>query len=210
MTRIGVTQRVEVVEEYGERRDCLDQAWVPLFESFGLTAVPLPNTVEDVKTYLTELNLSGLVLTGGNDLDVVSDPENPAPERDRFERSALKVARDRHWPVLGVCRGLQLVNVFYGGSIDSVEGHIGHPHEVDFADWLDLPETATVNSYHGYGIRGLDLAAELDPVGIAADDTIEAVRHSEWDLVAVMWHPERDDLNAIDEEIITAMFGDLT
>lgn len=206
MSRIGVTQRVSVVEDYGERRDCLDQAWTGVLEDHGLVPVPLANTVSDVAGYLGELELDGLVLTGGNDLESVEDPGQPAPERDRFERAALEVARERGWPVLGVCRGLQLVIEVYGGSLESVEGHVATSHEVAFEGWLGL-ESASVNSYHDYGIPASEVGEELEVVGVAADGTIEAVRHPEWDLVAVMWHPERDERTSVDDRVLEAVFG---
>lgn len=206
MTRVGVTQRVEVVEEYDERRDCLDQAWTPLLDDHGLTPVPLANVVSDVEAYLEGLELDGLILTGGNDLEFVDDPKTPAPERDRFERAALSVARERGWPVLGVCRGLQLVNVEFGGSIEPVDGHVATTHEIDFDGWLGLGEE-TVNSYHDYGIPEYAIASEFDVVGVAKDGTVEAMMHPDKDLVAVMWHPERDERKNPDKRVLKAVFG---
>jgi len=59
--RLGLTQRVTIIEEYGERRDCLDQAWTTLLEEWGYQPVPLPNTIADVNTYLESLDLDGIV-----------------------------------------------------------------------------------------------------------------------------------------------------
>lgn len=209
--RIGVTQRVEVVAEYGEVRDCLDQAWTSLLDSVGLAIVPLPNAVERAEEYLVDLDLDGVILTGGNDLETVTDPDTAAPKRDRFERAALSVAREQGWPVLGVCRGLQLANVHYGGSIGPVADHVATEHTVRFERGIDgmreLPTEMTVNSYHDYGIRADQLAEPLRPVAVAHDGSIEAVTHPDWDFVAVMWHPERGDRRAVDEQILDRLFG---
>jgi gamma-glutamyl-gamma-aminobutyrate hydrolase PuuD len=209
--RIGVTQRVEVVAEYGEVRDCLDQAWTSLLDSVGLTIVPLPNAVELAEEYLVGLDLDGVILTGGNDLEAVADPDAAAPERDRFERTALTVAREQGWPVLGVCRGLQLANVHYGGSVGPVEGHVATEHSVRFEQDIDgireLPTEMIVNSYHDYGIRDDQLAEPLRPVAVAHDGSIEAATHPDWDFVAVMWHPERGDRREVDVRILERLFG---
>jgi|AntRauTorcE11898_2_1112593.scaffolds.fasta_scaffold00314_19 putative glutamine amidotransferase len=209
--RIGVTQRVDVVPEYGEVRDCLDQAWTSLLDSVGLATVPLPNTVENAEEYLVDLDLDGLILTGGNDLAEVTDPAAPAPARDRFERTALSVAQKRQWPVLGVCRGLQLANVHYGGTVGPVEGHVATDHSVRFerdVEFLgETPEETVVNSYHDYGVRPDHLAEPLRPVAVAHDGSIEAVRHPDWDLVAVMWHPERGERRELDERILKRLFA---
>ena len=107
MKRIGLTQRVEVVTGYGERRDCLDQNWAVLLVSLGYCPVPLANCVQEVGPYVDELGLDGVILTGGNNL---LEPEKGgaiAPERDRFEHMLLDVCASWRLPVLGVCRGAQ-------------------------------------------------------------------------------------------------------
>jgi Predicted glutamine amidotransferases len=96
--RLGLTQRVTIIEEYGERRDCLDQAWTTLLEEWGYQPVPLPNTIADVNTYLESLDLDGIVLTSGNDLAHLEDAIVPAPERDEFESAVLDWALDRSRP----------------------------------------------------------------------------------------------------------------
>ena len=87
--RIGLTQRVEVVPGYGERRDCLDQRWAGLMIGLGFCPIPLSNDVLDVPAYLEALQMDGVVLTGGNDLVEAAGSERTAPERDRFEHLLL-------------------------------------------------------------------------------------------------------------------------
>jgi gamma-glutamyl-gamma-aminobutyrate hydrolase PuuD len=194
MTRIGITQRVEVIEEYDERRDCLDQAWTPLLQSRGYTPIPLPNTVDDVESYLSTLRLDGLLITGGNDLAGLSDATSTAPKRDAFERAALAYALEVGLPVLGVCRGIQLLNVYFDGSLSHVDGHVATDHPLVFDDRPSFlsHNDITVNSYHDYGIADGDEAAEVDVIARAEDGTVEFLTHPEYDLYGVMWHPERD------------------
>ena len=212
MTRVGVTQRVSVVEEYEERRDCLDQAWTPLLESLGLTPVLLPNRIDDAASYLSELNINSLLLTSGNDLSRLEDPSEPAPERDRFETAALEYAIDAGVPVLGVCRGIEFLNIYFGGALTPVEDHVVRQHPVSFADVdgeIDLPDRTTVNSYHGYGIAIDDVADGFDAVGTAPDSTVECVVHRDHPIWGIMWHPERESPSAaLDRQILTAVLGD--
>ena len=209
MTRIGVTQIVETVDEYEEHRDCLDQRWGPLLRSLGYVPIPLFNRIEDVEEYVTDLGLDGVVLTGGNDLTTVQDGSNVAPERDSFERALLDVALDRNLPVFGVCRGAQFVNVYFGGSVTKIDGHVATTHEVS----VEKPnpegfESVTTNSYHGYGVTSDDLAGDLQAVGRAPDGTVEWVEHDEQSVSAVMWHPERESPSAeIDRWIIDDSLG---
>lgn len=210
MTRLGLTQRVVEVPDYGERRDCLDQAWTPLLTALGFDPVPLPNQIEAVAKYLGELDLDGLLLTSGNDLTSVDSPSNPAPERDRFEMAALEYAIDTDLPVLGVCRGLELLNDYFDGDLVSVDGHVATEHALEFDGDISFTtgDTTTVNSYHDFAIDPDDLADELTPLAYAGDGTVECVTHDDLPLVGIMWHPERDPpVTDLDRAILTHVFG---
>lgn len=219
MRRLGLTQRVEVVEEYGERRDCLDQEWVSLLERWGYVPVPLSNAVEAVGPYLDTFDLDGIVLTSGNDLSGLDNPTNPAPERDRFERGALEWALASNLPVLGVCRGLELVNDYFGGSLTNVSDHVATEHPVSFSTssltvpglstQLQLPNCVRTNSYHNYAISRDTLADDLRPVGTTSDGTIECLCHRKRQVVGIMWHPERETPSTdLDRQLFHALFGD--
>ena len=64
---IGVTQRVEICENYGGR-DCLDQEWTNLINVAGFDLVIIPNAIRNIENWLENKNVSGIILTGGNDL----------------------------------------------------------------------------------------------------------------------------------------------
>lgn len=190
MTLIGLTQRVERIPEYGERRDALDQSWTTLLAEAGLLPVPLSNTVteERVAAYVEALSLGGIILTGGNDLTDLAGARNTAPERDRFEWALLRACLEREIPVVGICRGMQVINVFMGGSLVPVVGHAGTRHRVVWNG-----ETVEVGSYHDYGVPERSLGTGLTISARAEDGTVEAFRHETKALFGLMWHPERED-----------------
>ncbi len=160
--------------------------------------------------------LDGLVLTGGEDLDPAWYGAQPSPhltppsrERDLFELALFAVARQRGMPILGICRGIQLINVALGGSLyqdlpSERPGPVQHrpegardvrSHKVRLkessraAGALGAIEL-TVNSAHHQAIK--DLAPGLLASGWSEDDLIEAAETSSegpW-LLAVQWHPE--------------------
>jgi putative glutamine amidotransferase len=210
MIRVGITQRVEVIDEYEERRDCLDQRWGPLLRSLGYLPIPLFNTIEDVGTYVGDLELDAIILTGGNDLQHVEGGTNIAPERDGFEAVLIETALTEELPVLGVCRGAQHLNIHFGGSVSKVEGHVATEHQlrVTNSPLTNIPETLSVNSYHNYGIKESDIASELQIAALTEDNSIEWATHKSHPITAIMWHPERPpDQSRINRRIIHSTLG---
>ena len=120
--RIGVTQRVEYITEYSEVRDCLDQRWSNLLEVLKMTIVPIPNSLSNVENWLDVMKCDAYILTGGNDLGDIPNAKNVSIERDRTEVALLKYAKARSLPVLGVCRGFQLINLFL---VDNLTEYLG-------------------------------------------------------------------------------------
>ena len=106
MKLLAVTQRVAVLPDRGERRDCLDQAWSRFLSACGLLPVLMPNVTSVALELCAQTNVAGLLLTGGNDLAAVG---GDAPERDATENALLDMAEQQHLPVIGVCRGMQLL-----------------------------------------------------------------------------------------------------
>lgn len=193
MLRIGLTQRVEMDGERNERRDCLDQAWTPLLNASGLLPVPLPNREADPQILLRELKLDGVILTGGNDLAKFSQSPDAAPERDLFEQKLLSVCSETDLPVLGVCRGLQMLVVHHGGAIRPVPGHVATPHPLTLhlPKLMPLKQGMIVNSFHQFGILEQDLGPDWLRVATAPDGSVEAAAHRTLKQWGILWHPER-------------------
>lgn len=181
---IGVTQRVDTIprgEGVVERRDALDQAWVRFLSAAGFRAVPLPNHVPTALTLFNGLPLRGLLLTGGNDLIAYG---GDAPERDATESALLGAARTRRLPVIGVCRGMEVLLHSCGVRLEIIEGHVTDRQPVQSETGERI-----VNSYHRLGVR--ETGPELVKWASSSDGVVKAVRHVRENLVGLMWHPER-------------------
>jgi putative glutamine amidotransferase len=178
---VAVSQRVAVVPGYGERRDCLDQAWPRFLAACGLLPLVLPNVVEVALELCAHPRLAGIVLTGGNDLVAVG---GDAPERDAMEAAVLDLAESRRLPVLGVCRGMQLIQSRAGIALRRVDGHVAREQTIA----IDGAATV-VNSYHCFGTA--ESRAPLATWAVAADGVIKAVRDTTRPVTGIMWHPER-------------------
>lgn len=179
MKRIAVTQRVEYIEGTGERRDALSQEWAVLAQACGFLPLPLPNHLPTVQALFEELAPDGILLTGGNDLCAYG---GDAPERDAVERYLVALAVERKLPLLGVCRGMQLLLDYFGTPLERVSGHVRTEHALSNGD--------TVNSFHCWGAA--ECRPPLKALAYSADGVVEGVRHlaCPW-ICGVMYHPER-------------------
>lgn len=181
MRAVLVSQRVEVIQSYGERRDCLDQRWCGFLLSCGLLPVPVMNRGQDIKALFDLITPAGVLLTGGNDLAAYG---GDAPERDETERSLIALGMEHDIPIMGVCRGMQMIADYFGGKLGNVTGHVARRH------MLAGTVTREVNSYHNRAV--IELPEEFEALAYAEDGVVEAMRHRRRHMMAIMWHPERD------------------
>ena len=211
MIKIGITQRVEVINSYNERRDCLDQAWSTLSEKIGILPIPIPNLLSNKEDFFATMDLSGFILTGGNDLSSIPKAKNSSIERDLTEQNIMTYATRRKLPILGICRGLQFINAYFGGKIIKVDKHRGLRHQVNIINDTPLSQISAeqmeVNSFHNLGLREFELGHSLKKMAIAHDNTIEGIFHESLPLIGIMWHPEREIVfNPIDIKLFQNLF----
>jgi gamma-glutamyl-gamma-aminobutyrate hydrolase PuuD len=203
-----VTQRLVAVEGRGEVRECLDRRWGPFLAAAGFLPVPLPSALGP-EAYFERFGPAGLLLTGGNDL-ASAGGDGLSLERDAFETAALSLARRRGAPVLGVCRGMQLIAQLDGFAIERCTGHVATEHELEPAAPARhgaLREPRSANSYHQFTPRPRQ-PSELRVVLRSSDGEAEAIEHSSEPLVGIMWHPERYPVpRPIDLDLFRQVFG---
>ena len=172
--------------------------------------------------------LDGLILAGGADVDPASYGAEAAPrtaetrpERDEFELSLARAAIERNLPVLGVCRGFQLINVAAGGTLEQhlpdVLGHERHwtvpgqfdEHAVELSAGSRIArhygaERLTVQSHHHQGLgriaEGLEVTGTAVPDGIAEALEVPGKAFA----LGVQWHPEIDENDALVKALVDA------
>ncbi len=147
----------------------------------------------------------GIILTGGGDIDPSLYKEKREPEtkevdieRDHFEINILRMGREKGIPVLGICRGIQIINVTFGGDLyQNLPSHTyNKKHMINikkdsFLERVFHSNRIEVNSYHHQGLK--NVSSDFDVIAQADDKTIEAIILKERDrfILGVQWHPER-------------------
>ena len=200
MKRIVVSQRIDSVLGRKEKRDCLDVQWAKLLFDLGYLPIPVCSELAFSGSYIKALQPDGILLSGGNDL-------GEAPMRDSMESALLAYARSTRVPVLGVCRGMQMVNNFLGGALVEVSGHVAVQHKLQ-GDWASKNGFCDVNSFHNHSIVEATLAADLFVLATSKDGVVEAVKHKALPWLGIMWHPERElPFRDPDKALIQSIFG---
>lgn len=182
-----------------EWRDAIDVRWTAFLGHCCLQPLYLPNDAATAVQLLELTNPVGVVLTGGGSCTALS---GLVDERDRTEVAALDWAASRGKPVLGVCRGMQVLLSRAGASLERVQDHIGsrHPVEGAFGDRI-------VNSFHEYGFRSAPAVYAVQ--ARSNDGMVEAVFDASSRHAAVMWHPEREvEPDSADLALFLRVFGD--
>jgi putative glutamine amidotransferase len=202
----------------------LPMAYVEAVQSTGAIALILPpdEAVERDPEQLLDL-LDGLMLAGGADIDPGTYGEQAheltvetAPARDEFEVALTRAAIARDMPVLGICRGMQLINVACGGTlVQHLPDHLGHEehrrvvgsfegadHDVDLRDGSLAAQAAgevahATKSHHHQGVDRL--GKDLVVSGFSTlDELPEAIEIPQRRFVlGVQWHPEADPASAV-------------
>ena len=185
---IGISLRVTNAEKYVEKRDSLSHDWSIVLQQLGFHPLLIPNTISDVSAFLDDMKVSGLILSGGDNI-------GDEPLRDQIEKKIIEHAVSRDIPLIGICRGMQIINSFFGGKIRRLDNsdHVNKPHKVNLSSNFSLGNNAIqVNSFHHNVIDAANLGKNLSPFAILErDNTIEGFIHNELQIFGVMWHPER-------------------
>jgi putative glutamine amidotransferase len=227
---VGICAAIERVrrDPWDEVVDMVQRTYPAAVQRAGGMAAILPPdeaAVDAPDPFLDRVD--ALILAGGADVDPASYGATPQPEtrvtwpeRDHFEIALVRRALDRAMPVLGVCRGMQILNVALGGTLiqhlDDAIGSDRHrhtpgafgDHEVRLAPGSLAARAAgaerlVVKSHHHQGVDSL--GGDLLPTGWSVEDeVVEAIELPGQFALGVLWHPEEDVASRVIGSLVEA------
>jgi len=196
----------------------LENGFIPVMPVFHSSLKNKSEISQLASFYIS--NSSALVLQGGQ--NVAREP------RDIFEEVILELALAKKIPVFGICRGFQLINTYFGGSLKNIESHVNLKdisaldynfntvdlelkHAVNLTpegllEKILLRNTIEVNSAHSQGIDILGTNLRIEAVD-AGDELVEAFSCVEQKILAVQWHPELDLNNQMNRLLFNNWLG---
>ncbi len=213
---IGITT-YRTMNQYDNPILALGENYVQAESRAGGLPVLIPLGLPEDQLTALIARLDGIIFSGGGDLEssiygMEATPEvkNVDPDRDRLEIQMVREAVSEGLPFLGICRGLQVINVALGGTLythiadphpravehtfypDWPRDHLAHPVRVDRGSRLEAVlgiQQIQTNSLHHQGIR--TLAPKLTPAAWASDGLIEGIELPDHPFgLGVQWHPE--------------------
>lgn len=174
--------------------------------------IPVTDDEELIKEYTK--NIDCLILSGGHDVNPLLWEEEPIkelgetfPKRDRFEFLLIENMLEEEKPILGICRGEQILNVYFGGTLyqdlslkkgsnirhnqklkPDLETHTVEIEKESLLYEILKKDKILVNSFHHMAIK--DVAVGMKVTAFSKDSVIEGIEMREKNILAIQWHPE--------------------
>lgn len=189
---IAITQSIEFVIKRKEYRDYIDNKLIKWINDCGFSVILISNFFKQNNSryiiqkkkllkFLKIFKISGFILSGGNNIGQYT-------MRDEVEKTILSYAEKKKIPVLGICRGLQMINYFYSGVNVTVKNHANVSHNIYSVK--NKKKLSKVTCFHNYTIK--NLAKNFVITHKSDDNFIEGIKHKNLKIQGWMWHPERE------------------
>lgn len=199
---VAISQR-EIISD-NRNFDSLEQGYIEYFNKWGVTLFPISNKANDLDSLFSSIEFHGIVLSGGNNICPSLYNQNHtysdcSQSRDNVESKLLEIALKKEIPLLGICRGMQFINVYFGGLLIPdlkliSAGHVAVDHKVYLSNSAKnylCKDSADVNSFHNQGMTDKELPSVLTPFAKCVDGVVEGIFHKDYHIAGIQWHPER-------------------
>jgi putative glutamine amidotransferase len=172
--------------------------WYEFSKKIGIELIIL-NNLEVMDQFFITNKIKGIILSGGGNLSCNfpkisknKSSKNIDIERERVEKKIIELSLKQNIPLLGVCRGMQAIGMFFGSKILKVKNHVKSRHRLSYYCPITKKKVLrTVNSYHDYGFTVTSLSKDFEANAIT-DNVVEKMIHKKNNILCLMWHPERE------------------
>ncbi|RKG70220.1 gamma-glutamyl-gamma-aminobutyrate hydrolase [Corallococcus exercitus] len=185
-----ITQRSDRVPGRPEVRDALEDSWASGLWEAGWVPFPAVNVAAAAVAQFEAIRPGLVILSGGN--DAPGTGQDSVPARDETESVLLSLAARTRTPVLGVCRGAQMLALFAGMRLVPLEGHVGVRHALTGPLANTWRGPAEVASFHHWGVAEDSLPDGWDVLARSEDGAVEAFANRKQRALGILWHPERE------------------
>ena len=196
MFDIGITSNIK--EYYSGYIDFIDYYWLDYFEKNNINYYLIPNKKKVSIKILNQIKI--LIIPGGND---VSNNLKTSKIRNDIENRLINICSKKNIPILGICRGAQLLNKNFGGKITKVKNHMRTRHDVFFTKNSILKKSfLNVKSFHNDGIKKNNLSKKFNMLANDKDKNVEMFISKNKKIIGTMWHPEREKSTLLLDKLI--------
>lgn len=198
--------RIGISANRKDGQTCLAETYIQSVIQAGGAPVVIPATTDLRVLTAVVQDLDGILMSGGGDINPLFVGEEPLPAlqdvdtlRDRYDLLLIRLASNRQIPLMGICRGHQMLNATFGGTLyqdiysqadTDVIKHSQKMAREEASHTVHLEDgcVIAVNSFHHQAVK--DVAPEFVQTAVAPDGINEGMRHPEKSVFSVQWHPE--------------------
>ena len=203
---IALTCREIKLKRQNEIFDSVDQNWFSFFKKCNFELKLYLNNDQNLKKFIQKNNIQGFVLSGGGPITKniglkIKKFEGLNANRDIIETKIFNYCYKQNLPLLGVCRGMEVINILLKGKIKKLLNHRNKIHKLkpvypEYKRAYSIDKY--VNSYHDFGIIKETLSKELIPIYYSGK-SIEMCLSKRKKIMGIMWHPERNKKFSIND-----------
>ena len=186
---VGITS--DIKKYFTTYIDILDHNWINYFERKKINYFQFPNSIKLTNNILKRKNLKIdlIIFPGGCDIN----NNKPNIFRINTEKNILKFAIKKKIPLVGICHGMQLINIFFKGKLSKVKNHMKKNKQIYLKNKnVFNKKQLIVKCYHNYGIKEKFLGINLKSLGNDLLGNVEIFKHKNYKIYGFMFHPERE------------------
>lgn len=193
---VAITQRELIIN--GELHEALSTLWNEIAKNCGINIINLSSHDEKLLDKISYFECKAVILTGGGDLleqafnKNDNNNNNQLPIRQQKEIEIINFCLKNKISLLGICRGMQVLNLFFGGNLVEIDNHVGREVQIMIKNtkYKSLMPN-TVLCHHKKGISRDSLAMNFEIIA-DSDGSIESIIDEKNKVLGFMWHPERN------------------